>query len=86
VGTSEAALLKTYSYNITTVGNAMISNPATTTIIDLSKGKDAYTRHYLEQRFSVTARTSLPASYDITPPAGTAFVIILGEDVANSTQ
>jgi hypothetical protein len=28
----------------------------------------------------------LPPSLGITPPAGTSFVIIVGEDVATSTQ
>ena len=84
--TTEAALLKTYSYNITTIADSTTTNAQTTILVDLSKGKDPYTRHYLENRFGVTARTSLPANSGITPPVGTAFVIILGEDVANSSQ
>lgn len=82
---SKAAVLKSYGYNITTVANAVkASNPAKTTVVDLTKNKDIYTRHYLEQRFNTTAVTSMPASAGITPPVGSNFVIILGEDAANS--
>jgi polyisoprenyl-teichoic acid--peptidoglycan teichoic acid transferase len=86
LATTEAALLKSYGYNLGAVGDAGTANPPTTVLVDLSKGKDKYTRHYLEERFGVTARTSLPGGSGITPPANTAFVIILGEDVANSSQ
>ncbi len=86
VATTEQAVLKTYGYNTTVVGDANTTNSENTVVVDLSGGKDKYTRHYLEGRFSTTARTSLPANSGITPPPGTAFVIILGEDVANSSQ
>jgi LCP family protein required for cell wall assembly len=84
--TNEAALLKTYSYNVTTAAAASTTNAASTVLVDLSKGKNPYTKHYLEQRFAVTARSSLPPGSGITPPAGTAFVIILGEDVATTAS
>jgi LCP family protein required for cell wall assembly len=85
LATSKAAVLKSYGYSITTVANAAkASNPAKTTVVDLTKNKDIYTRHYLEQRFNTTAVTSVPASAGITPPAGSNFVIILGEDATNS--
>lgn len=86
VAATEGALLKTYGYNVKVTGAATTTDAQTTVVVDLTKGKDKYTRHYLEERFGVTARSSLPGNSGVTPPAGTAFVIILGEDVANSTQ
>ncbi|HEU5004913.1 MAG TPA: LCP family protein [Candidatus Saccharimonadales bacterium] len=84
---SKASLLKSYGYTVTTVGNtATVTNQATTTVVDLTKGKDKYTRHYLEERFGVTAKTSIPSGSGINPPQGTDFVIILGEDAATSSQ
>jgi LCP family protein required for cell wall assembly len=85
LATSESTLLKSYGYAITAVANAPdASDPPTTTLVDLSKGAEKYTRHYLEGRLAVTAVSKVPASYGITPPAGTKFVIILGEDAATS--
>ncbi len=85
LATSKATYLKSYGYSITTVTNTpIVSNPATTTVVDLSKGVDKYTRHYLEGRFGVTARTTMPTAAGFTPPSGTSFVIILGTDAANS--
>ena len=85
LATAKAAVLKSYGYNVTTVTNApSATNPATTTIVDLTAGKDKYTRHYLEGRFNITAVSSVPSSSGITPPAGTNFVIILGRDAATS--
>ncbi|HVX58489.1 MAG TPA: LCP family protein [Candidatus Saccharimonadales bacterium] len=83
---SEANVLKSYGYKVKTVANtSAVTNPSKTTLVDLTKGKDKYTRHYLERRFGVSARTSVPSDTGVTPPAGTNFVIILGEDV-NSSQ
>ena len=82
---SKATLLKSYGYSVTTVDNAPnASNPQRTVVVDLTKGKDKYTRHYLEGRFNVTAINSLPTGSGLTPPAGTDFVIILGEDATTS--
>ena len=87
LATATGNLLKSYGYNVTTVTNSpTATNPATTTIIDLSKGVDKYTAHYLEQRFGVSAATKMPANSGITPPAGTAFVIILGENATSTGQ
>lgn len=86
VASTESAVLMSYGYNTTVVGDATTTNAQNTIVVDLSKGKDKYTRHYLEERFGTTARTSLPPNSGITPPVGTAFVIIVGEDVANSTN
>jgi LCP family protein required for cell wall assembly len=87
MATKQSNYLKSYGYNVVTVGNTPTpTNPSKTQIIDLTKGVDKYTKHYLEGRYGVTSSTTLPPSFGITPPAGTSFVIIVGEDVAVSTQ
>jgi len=86
LATASANVLKSYGYNVTTITNAPTTNPATTTIVDLTHGKDKYTKHYLEERFKVTAVGSIPSGVKLTPPAGTSFVIILGKDASNSSQ
>jgi LCP family protein required for cell wall assembly len=87
LATKQSIYLKSYGYNVVTVGNTPTpTNPTKTQIIDLSKGVDKYTKHYLEGRYGVSSTTTLPPSLGITPPAGTSFVIIVGEDVATSTQ
>ena len=83
VATAAANVLKSYGYNVTTVANAPnLTNPAATVLVDLSDGKDKYTRNYLERRYSVAATGKIPSELNITPPAGTRFVIILGKDAA----
>ena len=85
LATSMTSKLKEFGYNVTkTDSTATSSNPAATTIVDLSKGADKYTRNYLQHRFGVTAVNKLPSEFGITPPADANFVIILGEDAANS--
>lgn len=87
LATASATKLKSYGYNVTVIDNTpTASNQPTTTIVDLSAGKNKYTQHYLEQRFKVTSIRSLNASFGVTPPQGTTFVIILGRDAANSSQ
>jgi LCP family protein required for cell wall assembly len=87
MATKQSNYLKSYGYNVVTVGNTPTpTNPAMTQIIDLTKGVDKYTKHYLEGRYKVSSTTSLPVSLGITPPQGTNFVIIVGKDVANPTQ
>jgi hypothetical protein len=87
MATKQSNYLKSYGYNVVTVGNTPTpTNPPKTRIIDLTKGTAKYTRHYLENRYGVSASTVLPADLGVTPPAGTSFVIIVGEDVAVSTQ
>jgi hypothetical protein len=86
LATSVANTLKTYGYNVKVVENAPHqANPANTILIDLSKGANKYTRHYLEQRFGVAALSSLPGEHGINPPVGTAFVIIVGTDAKTDT-
>lgn len=85
LATASARTLKSYGYRVTTVDNAPnVTNPSKTIVVDLSKGAGKYTRHYLEERFGVTARTSVPSEFGISPPAGTGFVIILGTDATAS--
>jgi LCP family protein required for cell wall assembly len=87
MATNQSNYLKSFGYNVVTVGNTPTpSNPQKTRIIDLTKGVAKYTRHYLEGRYGVSASTVMPGDLGITPPPGTSFVIIVGEDVAVSTQ
>lgn len=84
---NSAKVLRSYGYNVTTVDNVpTATDPSTTTIVDMTDGKDKYTQHYLEERFRVKAVTKLSASWGVTPPTGTSFVIILGRDAATSSQ
>ena len=83
LATGEMTLLKSYGYNVIKAdSSATATDPATTTIVDLSKGQDKYTLHYLETRFGVAAVSKLPSDLGITPPPNAKFVIILGEDVS----
>lgn len=85
--TAQSKVLKSYGYNVTTIDNSPApTNPATTTVVDLSKGIDKYTKHYLQRRYGVSIVSKVPSQFGISPPAGTNFVIILGKDVANSSQ
>jgi LCP family protein required for cell wall assembly len=74
MATATAATLTNYGYNV--VSSAVATQPAShTMVVDLSGGKDPYTRHYLEDRYNVKALTALPADITI-PSAGVKFVII----------
>jgi polyisoprenyl-teichoic acid--peptidoglycan teichoic acid transferase len=76
--------LKTYGYNVISAGNAPNTNWLQTTLVDVTRGKDKYTKRYLEQRLGVTATTKLP---DSTIQAnGADFVIIIGSNEATPTQ
>lgn len=77
--------LKSYGYSITTVADAPVKGNKETVLVDLTNGQKKYTKHYLEQRLKVTARTSLPPDSGINP--GTAnFVIILGTNEVSRLQ
>lgn len=69
-----AATLTNYGYNVVSsmAAPAAISH---TRVVDLSGGKDPYTKHYLEGRFNVQATSKLPAGISVGP-AGAKFVII----------
>lgn len=87
LATTQGDKLKTFGYNVTTVTSLpAATNPAKTIVVDLSKGKDKYTRNYLERRYATTAATSLPAGTGVTPSVGTQFVIILGKDATSSSN
>jgi LCP family protein required for cell wall assembly len=87
LASGETTLLKSYGYNVIKADSSTNqTDPSTTTIVDLSKGQDKYTRHYLETRFGVTAISKVPSDLGITPPLNAKFVIILGEDVSLPTQ
>jgi hypothetical protein len=78
LATTESDLLKSYGYNVVGTGNAPTSGYAQSVVVDMSHGKDKYTKHYLEQRLNVTATTTSP---DPTIQQNQAdFVIILGSD------
>jgi LCP family protein required for cell wall assembly len=71
--TTKANELKSYGYNVTTIGDAPTKNYTQTQLIDLRNGAKKYTQHYLETRLGVKATTKLPAGIDV----GTAdFVIV----------
>jgi len=74
---SQAALLKSYGYNVGAVAEAPTHDYPKTTVVDLSNNKDQYTKHYLEQRYKVTATTKLPANIQ---PGVARFVIIVGNN------
>ncbi len=70
--------LKSYGYNVGTIGDAPTKTYEKTILVDLRSGDKKYTKRYLEQRFGLTVVDKLPDS-TITP--GTAdFVIILGKN------
>jgi len=85
LATAKSNDLKSFGYNITTVDDAPTSDYAKTVLVDLSAGKDPYTKNYLQEHYSVKAVTKLPDS-NIQPAQGTAFVVILGQDATTSNQ
>jgi len=78
LATTKANELKSYGYNVTKVDNAPTTSYPKTVLVDLTNGADKYTKHYLENRYGVTATTKLPDSS--IQPNGANFVIILGQD------
>ncbi len=70
--------LQRYGYNVTSIGNAPSTGWIQTTLIDLTHGKDKYTKHYLEERFNTTAADHL--DNNSIPTNGADFVIIIGND------
>lgn len=74
----KATELKSYGYNVVATANAPTSGYPTTTLVDMTAGKDKYTQRYLEQRLNIKATTTLPSTSIL--PNGAEFVIILGSD------
>lgn len=84
VATKMSDELKSFGYNVTGTGNTPNSGWTQTTLVDLTKNRKKYTKHFLEQRFGVTAKAKLT---DTTIPTnGADFVIIIGSDEASTAQ
>lgn len=80
LATTKGDELKSYGYNVGTVGNAPTRNYQKTILVNLRGNDKKYTKNYLEKRFGVSAVGTLP---DGSIQPGTAdFVIILGSDQA----
>jgi LCP family protein required for cell wall assembly len=78
VATKEAKLLKSYGYKVGRVANAPTSTYNKTVLVDLTHGRDKYTKHYLERRFDVSAVAKIP---DPAITAGQSdFIIIIGKN------
>lgn len=77
---TQADVLKSYGYGVTGTGNAPTKGYAQTIVVDMTAGAKKYTKHYLEQRYGVTAVTSLPDP--AITPNGADFVIIVGNDTS----
>lgn len=78
LATKKSAELKSYGYNVVSVGDAPTKTYSKTILVDLRGGQKKYTRHYLEQRLGVTAVNSLPDG-NITNPGNADFIIIVGQ-------
>lgn len=84
LATTKAAELESYGYNVVQAANAPSQDWTKTTLVDLTRGKDKYTKNYLQQRFGTQAVTSLGDTK--IPTNGADFVIIIGSDEAQPTQ
>ena len=84
LATTKSKELKSYGYNVISVGDAPTKTYTNTLLIDMRDGTNKYTLNYLEKRLGVKATTSLP---DKSIDASTAdFVIILGSNEKSSSQ
>jgi polyisoprenyl-teichoic acid--peptidoglycan teichoic acid transferase len=77
LATQKANELKSFGYNVTSIADAPTKNYTKTVLVDLRSGSKKYTKHYLEQRFGVTATNKLPDPS--INPGQADFVIILGQ-------
>lgn len=82
LATNKSAELSAYGYNVIGTGNTPTGGWTQFTVVDLTGGKKKYTRHFLEQRFGVSAINSL--SDKSIPTNGADFVIIIGSNEATS--
>lgn len=78
LATKKSDELKSYGYNIVSVGTAPTQTYTSTQLIDLRNGAKKYTKRYLEQRLHLTATGTLPDSKIV--PGDADFVIILGSN------
>jgi polyisoprenyl-teichoic acid--peptidoglycan teichoic acid transferase len=87
LATQASEVLKSYGYNVGTVGDAPTHNYQKTTLVYVKKenvGLKKYTQHYLQNRLGVKAVDKMP---DTSINSGGAdFVIILGTDAINKFQ
>lgn len=84
LATKKSKELKSYGYNVTSVGDAPTSDYTQTVLVDLRSGVNKYTRNYLEKRLGLTAVSSLPDSSIAVGDAD--FVIILGSNETDRRQ
>lgn len=84
LATAKANELRSYGYNVVKTGETPTTGWTQTTLVNLSKGRNKYTAHYLEQRLGVTALNKLPDAAIQTN--GADFVIIVGSDKATPQQ
>ncbi len=84
LATRKSTELKSFGYNIVSVGDAPTKTYTSTVLVDLRGGKNKYTLNYLEKRLGVKAVGSLPDSSINTSDAD--FVIILGSNETSSSQ
>jgi hypothetical protein len=77
--TARADELKSYGYNVVSVGNAPSSGWTQTTLVDITH-KKKFTKNYLERRLGTVAADSLSDS--TIPTNGADFVIIIGSNEA----
>lgn len=81
LATKKSEELKSFGYNIISIGDAPTKNYQNTVLIDLRNGTNKYTKNYLEKRLKVTASSTIP---DNAISSGDAdFVIILGSNETN---
>ncbi len=73
-----AAMLKSYGYKISDVGDYSSSNVSGVELIDLSSGENKYTKRYLELRTKTEATDKLPSGVNVDKEK-TDFVIIVGK-------
>lgn len=80
-GTKRAEELKSYGYNVISVGDAPSTDFSENILVDMRGGEKKYTKRYLELRFKTGATSKLPEGI----MADTAdFVIILGSNGTSS--
>lgn len=76
LATKKSAELKSFGYNVTSVGDAPTDTYANTILVDLRNGTNKYTLNYLQKRLGTQAVSSVPdSSIDVSQAD---FVIILG--------
>jgi LCP family protein required for cell wall assembly len=76
MATEKANELKSYGYNVTVVGDAPTQDYANTVLVDVSGGKNPFTKSYLEKRLEVKSTTNLPSGVQTQD---VDFVVILGQ-------